>query len=106
MGLIDKSKIDIISYNESDNLVTLSIIDALEWDSINEHLYLLQEKINVYLSFIESGEIYSSYEQANGSYFEIKVYFKNDIPKSCYHFLEQISNIIKDAGFKFSYQIG
>ncbi|WP_407059149.1 DUF6572 domain-containing protein [Ralstonia syzygii subsp. celebesensis] len=35
-------------------------------ENSEEHLLLLQEKINCYLRFIESGEIYNSFPSAEG----------------------------------------
>ncbi|MCG1021465.1 DUF6572 domain-containing protein [Sutcliffiella horikoshii] len=75
MGLKQTDEVDVISFNKDDGVVTLGIIDTMDWNAIDEHLMLLQEKLNVYLSFLESGEIYSQYEVANGSEFEIKIYF-------------------------------
>jgi hypothetical protein len=106
MGVQNTNEVDVISYNKETGVVTLAIIDSLDWDDEGEHLLLLQEKINIYLSFIESGEIYSSYEHADGSEFEIKIYFKNDFPQLCKNFLDKVTEIINEAGFYFSYEIG
>lgn len=51
--------IDAISINQNADAV-LTISDHLLWGARNEHLVILQNKINVYLGFIESGEIYEN----------------------------------------------
>ena len=51
----NKSVIDIISLDK-DDVEILTIADHLEWYKENEHLILLQDKINAYLTAIENGE--------------------------------------------------
>lgn len=105
MSLEKTNEVDAIGIDNETGCVTLSVIDDLEWEDEGEHLSLLQEKINCYLSFIESGEIYSSYPQAEGRNFEIKIYFKYDFPQICKDFLEKSSKIISEAGFYLNYKI-
>ena len=60
MSVEQADVIDFVSIDEEDNVV-LTISDHLEWDMENEHLLILQDKINAYLSSIESGDIYEKY---------------------------------------------
>ncbi|BBW96447.1 DUF6572 domain-containing protein [Geobacillus icigianus] len=106
MPLQNTNEIDVISLNREKGIVTLGIIDSLEWENEEEHLLLLQEKINVYLRFIESGEIYSVYEDAKEREFEIKIYFKNPFPDNCKDFLKKVSDILNGAGYYFNFQVG
>jgi hypothetical protein len=63
---VDNSKvIDSISLDKEGNVV-LTISDHLPWDEKNEHLLILQDKINAYLEFIENGELIENYPDANG----------------------------------------
>ena len=53
---VDQTKIiDIISKSK-DGEIVLTISDHLDWKNLQEHLLLLQEKINTYLTFLESKE--------------------------------------------------
>jgi hypothetical protein len=56
MSVENPKVIDFISVDGQGRLV-LTISDHLEWDQEGEHLFALQEKINAYLSFIESGQM-------------------------------------------------
>lgn len=47
MSIEDQDSVDVIGVNES-GIVVLTISDHLKWD--DDHLYLLQEKINTYLA--------------------------------------------------------
>lgn len=55
MSVDNYQVIDFIS--EKDGRIVLTISDHLEWDDKHEHIYLLQEKINAYLTAIETGQI-------------------------------------------------
>ncbi|WP_370590617.1 DUF6572 domain-containing protein, partial [Xylophilus sp. ASV27] len=56
MNVENTTIVDAVGTDKETDEVRLSIFDHLPWDT--EHLRLLQDKINVYLGFIESGEIY------------------------------------------------
>ena len=62
MGVEQTTVIDAIGIDKVSGAVHLTIADALEWDA--DHLRLLQEKLNAYLAFVESGELYSAYPSA------------------------------------------
>lgn len=65
MSIDQSDVIDFISTTPEGKGV-LTITDHLSWD-MDFHLELLQDKINRYLQFIESGQIYEEYPQANNS---------------------------------------
>ena len=69
MTVEDVNKIDMIGISLDDqDMVNLGISDHLIWGSpIEEHLYKLQEKINSYIQFIETGEIYSAFPETKGT---------------------------------------
>jgi hypothetical protein len=58
MSVEQRKIIDFVGVDEEANEVILTISDHLEWDNPkSDHLLLLQDKINDYLAFIESGEL-------------------------------------------------
>ena len=103
MSIEDPQVVDFIS-TASEKVVVLTVSDHLEWDK--EHLLKLQEKINTYLSFIESGEIYESYPEATGKTIKIEIVCKHEPDSESVLFLLQCNEIIKQAGFDFEYQVG
>ncbi|WP_197325802.1 DUF6572 domain-containing protein [Ralstonia solanacearum] len=68
MSIVDSNVVDMIGIPSDDlSLVVMGISDHLAWgEDSEEHLILLQEKINCYLRFIESGEIYNSFPSSVG----------------------------------------
>lgn len=53
--------VDAIADDIDEGIATLLLTDHLEWDASQpDHLLLLQEKLNTYIAFFESGEIFES----------------------------------------------
>ena len=74
MTIEDPSTIDAIGTDKNTGAVHLSIFAHLPWDLTA--LLLLQEKINRYLGFIESGELAEVYPSASGRQIAIDVVSK------------------------------
>lgn len=103
---IEQTKVvDFISIEPSTGNLILTISDHLEWDSTNEHFFLLQEKLNNYLAFIESGEILESFPNAQGRPVTIDLVCKYSPSRQDIEFLEVVKKFIQEAGFKFSYRV-
>lgn len=62
----DPGVVDIISLDKQTGCVTLTISDHLDWTDTVQHERLLEEKLNKYLAFVESGEILERYPEARG----------------------------------------
>lgn len=106
MSLEKLSEVDAIGIDNETGYVTLFIFDNLDWEDEERHLRLLQEKLNVYLSFVESGEIFESYPEAKGRQIELKVRAEHDFPQIAVDFMRIASGVISDAGFVLSYKVG
>lgn len=108
MSVEDVNKIDSIGipYDSAD-IVSLAISDHLEWDCpVEEHLYKLQEKINSYIAFIESGEIDESFPAAKGRGLKIiEICFKYPPPEKAIYFLGQVSDILGTIGISLKYKV-
>jgi len=57
MSILDTNKIDIVATRPDSNIVKLVIADHLDWADMESHGRLLQDKINTYLAFVESGQM-------------------------------------------------
>lgn len=105
MSVEDKNVIDIITINKEGVLI-LTISDHLEWDDENEHLLLLQEKINSYLDFIENGQLAESYPDKADKKIMIQIVFKYQPNKTAEDFLEKAREAVKGIGYGFNlYQL-
>jgi len=68
MSVEQTDLIDAIGVDKTSQEVVLTISDHLEWSETAEdhHKEVLQEKLNAYLRFIESGELVEAYPDAEG----------------------------------------
>jgi hypothetical protein len=98
MSVSDSNVIDFISTDPNGNIF-LTISDHLEWDEELEHILLLQNKINSYLSFIESGQIYIDYPTSKGKNIIVNIYFKFLPNESAEKFLAVAKAAVQSAGF-------
>ena len=103
--ITDTNKVDLIGYNMECDRVDIGIIDSLDWIDEEKHLLLLQDKINSYLSFIESGQIYEVKPEAKTKKIIISVVFKYSPTDNAIKFLFEVAKILQDAGYGFEYQV-
>ena len=82
----------------------LTISDRLDCDD-GEHVFQLQEKLNTYLRFIESGELFERYPDAKGRTAQIAVVFKHAPDALGERFLSRASVLTTDAGITLTYEV-
>jgi Family of unknown function (DUF6572) len=108
MSIDQTNVIDLIGTNPTTNEVLLGISDHLEWandeESDNEHMYLLQQKINSYLEFMESGEIYKRYPGAVGKRVTILVSGKFPMNREAFSFFEKVKEVVRRYGYDLQFQ--
>ena len=81
--------------------MVLTITDHLEWTGDDtEHISLLQAKLNSYLRFVESGEIYQSYPNAKGRQILIDIVGKYSPNNIAEEFFEYASDVAGGVGIK------
>jgi hypothetical protein len=97
--------IDLFHIDASTSEAILTITDHLEWDAEHEHLFLLQNKLNSYLRFIESGELVESFPAAKGVSVIIELVCKYLPDSDSKVFLDKAATVVKDAGFIFRYRV-
>lgn len=105
MSIEQPKIIDFISINPSTNDVILSISDHLTWELGDSHLLLLQEKLNNYLAFIESGEILQSYPEVKSRSIVIDVVCEHSVSERGKEFFDKAASIVNDAGLRLTYQV-
>ena len=98
--------VDVIHIDKKSEEVVLTIADHLEWtEPAKDHLLLLQDKINAYLRFVESGELYQEYPNARGKRIVICVVGQYPTSESAEKFYNQVTPIIEGAGFNFRFEL-
>lgn len=104
MSVLNLEVVDFISIDLLGNAV-LTISDHLPWDNGNDHLSALQNKINTYLEFIESGILYQKYPNAKGRKIVIYVTAKYEPNANAKAFFETTNQILKSAGYGFQIEV-
>ncbi|WP_263697958.1 DUF6572 domain-containing protein [Bacillus thuringiensis] len=103
MSLRDLDTVDFMGYDEDKKVAYLIIVDEEDWKDEEKHIDLLEEKINLYLGFIESEEVYERYPEVKGYNFVIKIYGKYRCTKWGKEFLEKVDEVLVEAGYGFQY---
>ncbi|WP_080773973.1 DUF6572 domain-containing protein [Ralstonia solanacearum] len=106
MTILDSNVVDVVGVDPKRMVACLAISDHLQWsEPLDEHLWLLQEKINAYLRFIEGGDLYEAYPSARDCKCTIELVAKYPLPQKALEFVEQAGLVIRGAGFDFSYRV-
>lgn len=104
MALDNTNVIDFVSVKDDSSNVWLTIADDFDWQDEKKHMYLLQEKINTYLEFIENGQFYKAYPEVKGRNISIEIYARFPIPEAGMKFLKRVDGVVTGAGYGFSYK--
>jgi len=105
MPVDDLTVVDFVAINATTGDAILIISDHLEWDEKNEHLFVLQSKINAYLEAIENGSLYEGYPDAKNRNIVIEVKAKYQPNETGRIFLERTERDLKVAEYGFSFSV-
>lgn len=101
MSVEDRDKIDIVARGK-DGRVRLIITDHLDWGDA-EHLFALQEKLNTYLAFIETGQIED--HAPKGARIEIHIVAKHEPDQLGREFLMKAGEFTGRAGYPLTFEV-
>jgi hypothetical protein len=96
--------IDIVSQGEAGE-IHLVISDHLDWINSVEHQLILQRKLNTYLRFIESGELFEKFPSARTNPFYTEIVFQHEPDEDGYIFVERAKSIFGEAGLLLTHRI-
>jgi len=104
MTIEDPNVVDFLSLISDE--VVLTVSDHLDWQDELAHLADLQEKVNRYLAFVESGEMVDRSPEAAGRAVRIDIAFKHPPPDHArQHFLEPAAATIHHAGMRLTWRV-
>lgn len=99
MSVDDGEVVDAIGLEHEIGAVILTIVDHRAWsDNEQEHLQLVENKLNTYLRFIESGELIDTYADAAGKDVLIDLICKYPPNERAKIFLTRATHMLQDAG--------
>jgi hypothetical protein len=104
MTVEEIDKIDRLAFNRKNGDVLLVISDHLDWDENEaEHLLLLQGKLNTYLEFVESGQLYAKYPRAIGKKIIFYVVGKFPLSEEASKLYRLAGRAIQDYGYSLQF---
>jgi hypothetical protein len=103
MTIEQTDTVDIVAIKPGSDTVELVISDHLSWQELHSHCRLLQEKINTYLAFVESGQLFELEESAAHAVASVRIVLATmePPPESAAPFLRQVEQALTDAGYGF-----
>jgi hypothetical protein len=106
MSVEDLDKVDfVITGGLPSGEVCLVVSDHLDWaEQQGYHLLTLQEKLNTYLAFLETGQIYTEFPKAVGRKVVIEVVGKYPLSEEAHKFYGLAGKYIEDAGFALRFR--
>jgi hypothetical protein len=105
MSLDNVEVVDAVGTETEGGTVVLSIIDAWDWNDERSHLRALQDKLNAYFGFVESGQIYEAYPDADGPPLRIDIVSKFPIPEAGLAFLEKASAVAAELNMTVAHRL-
>jgi len=100
MSIEQTDRVDAIAVETRTGKVILTIFDHLDWHDERAHLLALQDKMNTYIRFIESGELVATYPDGAGRKPVIDVVTRVEIPRGCIQFFDRVRPTLDAAGIE------
>ncbi|MBX3217241.1 MAG: hypothetical protein KF850_34745 [Labilithrix sp.] len=105
MSIDNSETIDFLAIEHGRAKIVLAISDHWDWSKPLEHVYALQEKMNSYALFIESGQVWESASEQSGSAvapgsipIEIKVFLSCEPPQVFFEFMGRAQEVFAAVG--------
>lgn len=112
MSIEDRKAVDFLAVESGDARIVLAISDHRDWSAPMEHLFALQEKMDSYAEFIESGQIWESATEKSGRPIlpgsisvEIKVFLKYGPPPLFFEFLGRAKEVFATLGVSVGHEL-
>ena len=87
--------IDSLAYEQDTSSLILLLTDGMDWSDMNRHLLLLQDKLNTYICYIDSGQYKEKYPNVKSV--ELRVSFLFEEPEICHKLLERAKQVFVDV---------
>lgn len=102
MSVDDRNVVDAIGVEKGSAIVVLTVSDHRAWGD-RDHLVALQDKLNDYFGFVESGQLIESYPDALDRKIRIDVVCKYPPDSDGERLLFQARQVVEAAGWSLSW---
>jgi hypothetical protein len=97
--------VDFVARDGATKTILLVVSDHLVWDEVNEHLFCLQEKLNTYFRFVESGELAEKYPDIADHKITIEIVLEHSPPDTANWFFEKARGASEAAGLALTWRV-
>jgi|1185.fasta_scaffold07825_3 hypothetical protein len=107
MSITDTNKIDIVAARPDSSIVKLVITDHLGWDDFEGHARLLQDKVNTYLEFVDSGQLarMQTPKIPDAPELHIALVLQRPTTKAAEEFFIKVREFLAAEGIKFDVEV-
>lgn len=106
MAITDAATLDFIGISKESEKVFLAIDDDMAWTYEGLHIEFLQRKLNAYLVFLQSKEIYKAFPKAEGKEIEIRIYLDHSPTLTAKKFFKEARKVSNKRGYELRYIVG
>jgi hypothetical protein len=106
-----KGIVDWLGLEKGTGHVVLTVVDDLDWSDEKSHVLALQEKLNTYLVFIESGEVFERLAEDVGKTvsrstpIKVSILARYPPPDRGRAFVEHAKGVFSGAGFGLTFKV-
>ena len=105
MSILETNTVDGIGISEDGFSAALLLADHLDWSDEYAHLVLLQDKLNAYFSFIESGQLKARLPRRRMKGCTIEIRFRCEPTEKAVQFLQAAQKQADKLKTKIRYQV-
>lgn len=108
MSILETRKVDMVAARPDSSVVKLVIADHLDWSEPERHCKLLQDKINTYILFVESGQLLRLDKPSVPPSPEIHIVLvaeHGSVRPDVAEFFSRIERFLDDIGMKFDVEM-
>lgn len=111
MTVLQSGNVDWLGLEKVTGHIILTIVDDLDWDNELDHLTALQSKLNTYLAFIESGEVFDRLLDTVGRQvgrevpIKVSILAKYPTTPEAEAFLQHAAAKFREAGFTLVHKL-
>ena len=107
MSIDDASKIDIVATRPESDEVKLVIADHLTWSDPDAHCRMIQDKVNTYIAFVESRQLWEvkGHRIPERPHIFITLAAKHAPAEVAWEFLSQLRAALNNIGIEFEVNV-
>lgn len=98
MTIENPGVVDFVSVDPQTDDVVLTVSDHLDWRDEAAHLVALEEKLNAYMAFVESGELIERYPYARDRRVRIEIVTEHELSQGARTYIGRAGSVLRAAG--------